>query len=287
MTKMMPGTLLAPCLLTASLLPQMAQAQGVDASVEKAIDIYECAGALSYGETAAERYRVSSEALWKDFERLENSSSVKSDASDLAVRKRWVRAARGKGPGSMHKHILSVARACEKQYAPKVISDPPVARKPGQYTQADLRYHIQQTGDYAAVADYIVHKYPGGKPLFSELPEGEFLGEFIRKIGAKGVRKFSDSAILGITRQHYWQYNPPATLIISAEYRKRLRARKYSQVQANNWARREQQARTARAQSGVYASPSIGRARTVFQTCTVTTVSGYGGGRVTKCKTYK
>jgi len=254
---------------------------------DRAFAVYECAGALTYGEGIGKKYQISSQSILAEFEALANARKIQKDPVDAAVRRHWFQQTKGQGPGAMNQHILSLARDCEKKYL-KILGKPAVSqkRKPGTYNTTDLRYHISQTGDYAAVADYIVHKYPRGKNHFSQIAEGEYLGEIIAKIGRKGVKKFSDAAVVGIVKQHYWQYNPPASLIIDAEYRRRLQVKKYNEAQAQQWARRAQQAREQRAQAGVYASPSIGKARTVFQTCTRTTYSGYGGGSTLECKTH-
>lgn len=254
---------------------------------DRAFAVYECAGALTYGEGLGKKYQISSQAILAEFEAFAKTYGVQKKPIDAAVRRNWFQQTKGQGSGAMNQHILSLASDCEKKYL-KTLGKPAVSqkRKPGTYNTADLRYHISRTGDYAAVADYIVHKYPRGRNHFSQIAEGEYLGEIIAKIGRKGVKKFSDAAVVGIVKQHYWQYNPPASSIIDAEYRRRLKVKKYNEAKAQQWARRARQAREQRSRNGVYASPSIGKARTIFQTCTRTTYSGYGGGTALKCKTH-
>ena len=46
------------------------------------------------------------------------------------------------------------------------------------------------------------------------------------------------SALITIVNRPLWQYNPPASKLAQAEYSRRLRARKYSQNEARNWAKR-------------------------------------------------
>ena len=106
--------------------------------------------------------------------------------------------------------------------------------------------------------------------------------------GASGLRRWSDEAIYAIANKHYWQYNPPATRLVDAEYRRRMRMMRQTQSEAQRWAQRaadDRAAQTRRANApyvGSLGSRSSSRPKPGSGVVVCTTYKGTGGGRVCK-----
>ncbi|MEH6759108.1 MAG: hypothetical protein V7676_16585 [Parasphingorhabdus sp.] len=296
MTNKVP--LLCLAVLAAFSIPAVASAQ--TANPQDRIDsIYECAQAIEVGEKEGNSYDVSSKFAWGYFDRILTGSGASENTAKANVTKQWLDYKASNGDRALLDHVLEAAGECETVLYEISSSDSdnsgsPVAtaaaaatQAPRSYSVADLRYHVQETGDYASVADYIVERYPYGKKLIDEIPEGNLLGELVVEAGAKGVTRFSDAAVVALANQYYWQYNPPATRIIFAEYQRRLRVRKYTENEGKQWAARAAKERAAQAASAASGSSSEQRTpRQKFKTCTTTTYSGVGGGTAISCKDY-
>ena len=131
------------------------------------------------------------------------------------------------GRKALDRYVLSVAQDCSDLYrelAEREAADVEGQLNPqGTLTAAALRSYATRTGDYGEVANYLVYYYPYGKDLFQPNEDGDLLGQLIVEAGATGLRGWSDEAIYAIANGHYWQYNPPATRLVFAEYQRRMR----------------------------------------------------------------
>ncbi|WP_170304694.1 hypothetical protein [Croceicoccus estronivorus] len=264
---------------------------------ETADYIYECGLALDWGEQHAQQsYRVDSVFTQKHLDSvISRNKGVSEDTSAANIKKLWSDTAKSDGQAGLRTYILDTARDCEQIYLELLAQErggsaQPAPQPPANestqisqnFTAADLRNYVRRTGNHAAVADYIVYKYPNGKDPFGDSPEGELLGELIVEIGAKGVIRFSDAAILAIIGNHYWQYNPPASRIAEAEYQRRLRVRKYNAAQSRSWAERAAADRARQAREA-NAKPvgSLGRHCEKYYD---PGGPGVGGAWITKCR---
>ncbi|WP_339827694.1 hypothetical protein [uncultured Parasphingorhabdus sp.] len=300
LTNIVPLSCLAG--LAALSIPAAASAQTAHAQ-DRVDSIYECAQAIQVGEEQGNSYDVSSTFARGYLDRVLGQGGASKSTAKTNVTRQWLDYKAKNGERALLDHVLEAADECEavlyeiaaddsynsrgSVVAVAAAAAAPAAEAPDSYSVADLRYHVQETGDYAAVADYIVERYPYGKKLMEEIPEGNLLGELVVETGAKGVTRFSDAAVVALANQYYWQYNPPATRIIFAEYQRRLRVRKYTENEGKQWAARAAKDRAAQAASAASGSSSGQRTpRQKFKTCTTTTYSGVGGGTAISCKDY-
>ncbi len=164
-----------------------------------------------------------------------------------------------------------------------------------RFTAADgdpVRDYAERTRDYAGSADYIVTQMPGGRSLYEDSPLGDLLGELVVAAGEKGLREFSEYAISNMVLKKYWSYNPPASLLVEAEYTRRQRMARKA---ADDEEERRERARSelARRQAGASApyvgsaGPGAGSSANSVNSgkvCTESYLSGYGGGTVIRCK---
>lgn len=234
--------------------------------------LFECGVALHVSETKGIKLPITSKFANDHFVKETGGSEEVQERADAEVRRIWKQIRKEKGQAGLEAYVLGTARDCSdlyqelaarkagtykpgapnaatrqasaqapqqtRQQAPQQASAPMQLNSLGTLSAASLRAHVAQTGDYAAVADYLVYHYPYGKDLFKPNADGDYLGEIIAQIGAKGVRSFSDEAIYAIAYKHYWQYNPPASRIIDAEYTRRMRAKRQSVDEGRRWAER-------------------------------------------------
>ncbi|RJX67871.1 hypothetical protein D6858_07860 [Tsuneonella suprasediminis] len=256
--------------------------------------LFECGAALNVSESKGIKLPISSKFATDHFVKETGGSEEVQERADAEVRRTWTRIRKEKGQAGLEAYVLGTARDCSDLYqelaarkagtykpgarnaatrqasaqapqqapkqAPKQASAPMQLNSLGTLSAASLRAHVAKTGDYAAVADYLVYHYPYGKDLFKPNEDGDYLGEIIAQIGAKGVRSFSDEAIYAIAYKHYWQYNPPASRIIEAEYTRRLRAKRQSVDEGRRWAERAAADRAQKArQANARPVGSIGR----------------------------
>ncbi len=191
----------------------------------------------------------------------------------------------GKRRGAAEDYIVDLARECEdltiQREANRIEAErAEAASRP--ITVADLRAHFEANRNLPVIVDYILDRYPGGKPLMGDpIPEGEFLAELLLKVGEQGVKALSDSALVTIVNRPFWQYNPPASRLAQAEYSRRLRARKYSQAEARKWAKRvEDERRQSLRQAARRTAERWGGGIT----CTNEAPSGLEGKSYNSCK---
>lgn len=234
--------------------PECAEAN--DIAQRATNDIYECGQAMDWGkQMAGQRYQIDSKVVWDHLDsEIRSKGTHIGDAAD-AVKVMWKKKRAKDGASNLRSYILAKASACDKQYASIASAKASLASNAsGQPTLAGskrlnapaLKYYLQQTEDYTGVADYIVALMPNGKNLMGDSPEGDLLGEMIAERGAKGAKVFSDAVIVATLNRRYWQYNPPASIIVENEYRRRMRALKYSQDQARRMVQREEEERLER-----------------------------------------
>lgn len=224
--------------------------------------IYECANSLEWAEQNADtRHPVTSDMVWANYDSYKRVNAVSEAASKAELDLYWDEILSDEGPEALREMIVFTAGVCAQDYS-ELLEQGPLATgaapsfgadaEPARYSAAQLQDYVDQTGDYASVADYIVHDMPDGKDPFGQSAEGEMLGRMVVDAGAKGVIRFSDDAILAMVGARYWQYNPPASRIVEDEYRRRLSVRNYSAAQGKSWTERAardraEQARLARA----------------------------------------
>lgn len=262
---------------------------------------YECAMALEFAAKKQVRLPVSAENVKARFSKATGNDPAVRQRAEKAVAATWRGLQKDNGSGGLSRYILAIAQDCSDQYnptaAPRTAAAPPAAAPPaaaregemnalGTLSAASLRAYAQRTGDYGAVADYLVYHYPYGKDLFKDNADGDLLSKIIVEQGAAGLRKWSDEAVYAIANKFYWQYNPPATRLIFAEYQRRMRVMRQTEAEAQRWAQRAADDRAAQARqanarpvgslgSGRSSSPSRGSG---VYSCT--TYKGTGGGRV-------
>ena len=266
-----------------------------EAVEDDADEIWECAAAIGVAEDMGVKLPVSSELVIDDFVRITRGSLAAEDSADAEVRRYWTAIREQRGQSGLQDHVLETARDCadlyvqaatlkqqsggQQQTASTQVQD---LNSLGTLSAASLRAYAEQTGDAGAVADYLVYHYPYGKDLFKPNEDGDYLGELIASIGAAGVKKFSDEAIYAIAYKHYWQYNPPASRIVDAEYRRRLRVQRQTVEEGQRWAQRAAEDRARRAREA-NAKPvgSLGKSCEVIYR---PAEPGIAGSRVVKCR---
>lgn len=254
--------------------------------------IYECALALDFAARSGVSLPVSSGRAMAQFGELTGNDPTLRKRAERAVDAIWTEYRKESGREALDRYKLSVAQDCSDLYVElaeqEAVEVEGQLNSMGTLSAAALRSYAARTGDYGEVANYLVYNYPYGKDLFKPNADGDLLGQLIVEAGPSGLRKWSDEAIYAIATKHYWQYNPPATRLLEAEYRRRLRAKRQSDAEARAWAQRaaDDRARQARQANAPYVG-SIGRGRASnpkpgsgVYTCT--TYKGTGGGRVCK-----
>jgi hypothetical protein len=196
------------------------------------------------------------------------------------------------GRPALERYVLSVAQDCSDLYVELAERDAAAVEGElnslGTLSAAALRSYATRTGDLGEIANYLVYNYPYGKDLFKPNEDGDLLGQLVVEAGASGLRRWSDEAIYAIANKHYWQYNPPATRLVDAEYRRRMRMMRQTQSEAQRWAQRAADDRAAQARRanapyvGSLGSGSSSRPKPGSGVVVCTTYKGTGGGRVCK-----
>lgn len=236
--------------LPAALAAQVSEEQ------QEAVLIYECGKSLVWAEAYSDEVlRVTSDEVWAHFDQFAASRSISEAKASIALDSYWQEIYDEDGAEGLESMIMMVALSCEDKYLKRreqVSADAQESRLVRDLNVEQLQSLLDRTGDASSVADYIVYQMPNGKDPFADSPKGGLLGQLVVDAGAEGIRRFSDAAILAMVGAHYWQYNPPASRLVDAEYRRRLRARNYSEAQGRSWtqraaADRAEQARLAKA----------------------------------------
>lgn len=145
-----------------------------------------------------------------------------------------------------------------------------------------LRSHYEQNRNARLIVDYITGRYPSGKRLMGDpVPEMEYLGEFVVAVSDQAMRSLSDAALLTMVNNQYWQYNPPASRKVMAEYRRRLRVQRYNDREAKLWADRIERER--RSELATMANRMAERWGTSIK-CTNVAPQGVNGSSYTSCR---
>lgn len=262
---------------------------------------YECAQAFDFAAKKGVRLSVTSQVAMAEFDAVTARDSSLRKPAITAVTAVWNDYLEANGRKSLDRYILGVAQDCADYYGAKAARQQPASAQQtdpregelntlGTLSVGALAAYFERTGDAPAVADYLVYHYPYGKDLFKPNEDGEFLSQLIVQAGKDGLRRWSDEAVFAIANKFYWQYNPPATRLIFAEYQRRMRQMRMNEAQAEQWAQRAaddraQQARMANAKPvGSLGNGNRSATRgTGIVVCT--TYKGYAGG--TACKEEK
>ena len=282
-----PGVLAlgaAACLLVA--------AAPLRANTEDAELIYECGLAMQFAEKEDIQLPVSSNRAMGHFAEVTRNDPNLRNEADRQVRAVWDGMRKSDGRPALERYVLSVAQDCSDLYVELAERDAAAVEGElnslGTLSAAALRSYATRTGDLGEIANYLVYNYPYGKDLFKPNEDGDLLGQLVVEAGASGLRRWSDEAIYAIANKHYWQYNPPATRLVDAEYRRRMRMMRQTQSEAQRWAQRaaDDRAAQARRANAPYVG-SIGRGSSSRPTpgsgvVVCTTYKGTGGGRVCK-----
>jgi len=248
--------LLTSFVLTSSMIAIAAPARASD----EAELMYECSVALEYSAKKGERQPISSDVPQARFDALTRNDSPRLKKAKADVEAVWSAVRKRTGGDGFHDYVLGVAKDCADYFSSSAVAKKTSPRSEPQLSAnstmsaSALRAHVERTGDFAAVAYYLVYHYPRGKDLFQDNADGDYLGQIIVEVGAAGLRRFSDEAIYTIANKHYWQYNPPATRLVWAEYQRRLRVKRQTENAAQQWAKRaaDDRAEQARAASASY-----------------------------------
>ena len=241
------GSLLA---LPGALAAQVSEEQ------QEAVLIYECGKSLVWAEAYSDEVlRVTSDEVWAHFDQFAASHSISEAKAAIALNGYWQEIYDEDGAEELASMIMMAALSCEDKYLKRreqVAAASEAGRLVRELSVEQLQSLLERTDDAPSVADYIVYQMPNGKDPFADSPKGELLGRLVVDAGASGIRRFSDAAILAMVGARYWQYNPAATRLVDAEYRRRLRDRNYSEAQGRSWthraaADRAEQARLAKA----------------------------------------
>ena len=282
-----PGVLAlgaAACLLVA--------AAPLRANTEDAELIYECGLAMQFAEKEDIQLPVSSNRAMGHFAEVTRNDPNLRNEADRQVRAVWDGMRKSDGRPALERYVLSVAQDCSDLYVELAERDAAAVEGElnslGTLSAAALRSYATRTGDLGEIANYLVYNYPYGKDLFKPNEDGDLLGQLVVEAGASGLRRWSDEAIYAIANKHYWQYNPPATRLVDAEYRRRMRMMRQTQSEAQRWAQRaaDDRAQKARQANAPYVG-SLGtgkpyRPNQGSGVVVCTTYKGTGGGTVCK-----
>lgn len=278
-------------IFTASLCTGLITAPAL-ADTDNAEVIYECALALDFATKKRVNLPVSSGRAMAQFGEVTGSDPQLRKQAQQAVDTIWAEFRQQNGSKALDQYILGVAQDCSDLY--QELAEKEASETEGQLNSlgtlsaAALRSYATRTGDSAEVANYLVYYYPYGKDLFKPNEDGDLLGQLIVQAGANGLRRWSNEAVYAIANKHYWQYNPPATRLIFAEYQRRMRMMRQTEAEAQRWAQRAADDRAAQArQANASYVGSLGtgkpyKPKSGSGVYVCTTHSGTGGGRVCK-----
>ena len=286
-----PPAIAAAIVLGASLAVLLSSAPA-RASEDDAELIYECGLAMEFAAKKGATLPVSAGRAMSHFGDVTGNDPNSRNQADQAIRAIWDEYKERDGRKALDRYILSVAQDCSDLYVE--LAEREAAEVEGQLNSlgtlsaAALRSYATRTGDYGEVANYLVYYYPYGKDLFQPNEDGDLLGQLIVEVGAAGLRRWSDEAIYAIANGHYWQYNPPATRLVFAEYQRRMRMMRQTEAEAQRWAQRAaaDRAEKARQANAPYVG-SLGTGKPYKPkpgsgVVVCTTHKGTGGGRVCK-----
>lgn len=261
-----------------------ATAQQASDSQMMANDHFACASVMEYAVQNGRRLPVDSSIVWQLLDRVLAKGGTSEQAALEYTKAEWQAFGYQRDaeieaqPAKFYTYVMGMADECADIYGILVERE---ASKPRELGVTDFDYHMKTTSNPGPIFDYVISRYPGGKSLMGEkIPEGEYLGELVVQIGKQGIMRLSDQVLLAMNNRTYWQYNPPATRIVSAEYQRRLRVRKYDNREAAKWARRAQEDRMAEMQS--QAARMAERWGTSIE-CTNTSPRGLLGKSYTSC----
>lgn len=254
--------------------------------------IYECALALDFAAKKRVNLPVTSGRAMAQFGAVTGNDPQLRQQAQQAVDAVWADYKQQNGRKALDLYVLGVAQDCSDLY--QELAEKEAAETEGQLNSlgtlsaAALRSYATRTGDSAEVANYLVYYYPHGKDLFKPNEDGDLLGQLIVEAGPSGLIRWSDEAVYLIANKHYWQYNPPATRLIFAEYQRRMRLMRQTEAEAQRWAERAADDRAARARQAN--APYVGslgtgkpyKPKPGSGVYVCTTHSGTGGGRVCK-----
>jgi hypothetical protein len=262
------------------------------ANTEDAELIYECGLAMQFAEKEDIQLPVSSNRAMGHFAEVTRNDPNLRNEADRQVRAVWDGMRKSDGRPALERYVLSVAQDCSDLYVELAERDAAAVEGElnslGTLSAAALRSYATRTGHLGEIANYLVYNYPYGKDLFKPNEDGDLLGQLVVEAGASGLRRWSDEAIYAIANKHYWQYNPPATRLVDAEYRRRMRMMRQTQSEAQRWAQRAADDRAAQARRanapyvGSLGSGSSSRPKSGSGVVVCTTYKGTGGGRVCK-----
>lgn len=269
----------------------------VQANSEVAELTYECAQAFDFAAKKGVRLPVGSQVAMAEFDAVTARDSSLREPAVAAVTAVWDDYLEANGRKSLDRYIIGVAQDCADYYGAKAAQQQASAQQAdpregelntlGTLSVGALTAYFERTGDAPAVADYLVYHYPYGKDLFKPNEDGEFLSQLIVQAGKDGLRRWSDEAVFAIANKFYWQYNPPATRLIFAEYQRRMRQMRMNEAQAERWAQRAaddraQQARMANAKPVGSLGNGNKSATRGSGIVVCTAYAGLGGGTVCK-----
>ena len=261
----------------------LVSAAPLHANTEDAELIYECGLAMQFAEKKDVQLTIPANRAMGHFAEVTRNDPNLRNEADRQIRAVWDGMRKSDGRPALERYILYVELA--ERDAAAVEGE---LNSLGTLSAAALRSYATRTGDLGEIANYLVYNYPSGKDLFKPNEDGDLLGQLVVEAGASGLRRWSDEAIYAIANKHYWQYNPPATLLVDAEYRRRMRMMRQTQSEAQRWAQRaaDDRAAQARRANAPYVG-SIGRGSSSRPTpgsgvVVCTTHKGIGGGRVCK-----
>ncbi|KEO88650.1 hypothetical protein EH31_16990 [Erythrobacter longus] len=273
-------------------LALLAPSTPVSAQAEDSELIYECALVLEFA--AKNRMNLSTPAsrVMAHYGEVTGNDAQIRQQDAQTIEATWAEYRGQNGRKALDRYKLSVAQDCSDAYdelaqreAAEVEGE---LNSLGTLSAAALRSFATRTGDFGEVANYLVYYYPYGKNLFQPNEDGDLLGQLVVEAGAAGLRRWSDEAIYAIANKSYWQYNPPATRLVFAEYQRRMRMMRQTESEAQRWAQRaaDDRAEQARRADAPYVG-SLGtgkpyKPKSGSGVYVCTTYQGTGGGRVCK-----
>lgn len=280
------------CILAACAAAAPAASVNAAEVSDEAEMMLECALALDFAAKKNVNLPVSGGKAIAQFGVLTGNDAALRSQAEKSIDAIWADLKKKSGRRALDEYIVGVAQDCAVQFTE--LAEAESAKYEGELNAAGtlsanaLRAYTNRTGDYAAVADYMVYHYPYGKDLFKDNADGDYLGQIIVEVGASGLRRMSDEAIFAIANKYYWQYNPPATRLVFAEYQRRMRVMRFNEAEAQRWAQRAADDRAAKARSasaGYVGSLGNGtkyRPKQGSGVVVCTQYSGTGGGTVCK-----
>ncbi|WP_233994158.1 hypothetical protein [Porphyrobacter sp. AAP60] len=247
----------------------------------------ECASAMKFSEDNGEPLRFSSAVLFEEFLELERKHGVSREIAAKWAQQQFDTLTAGKTESAAEDYVFDLAVMCEEltieREDRRIAAERQQAHEQGgEINVPFLRQHMAANRNPRLIADYIVDRHPGGKGRMGDpIPEGEYLGELVVEIGKLGVQALSDAAIVAMITDPFWQYNPPATRLVTEEYQRRLRVMKFNARDAQAWAGRVQAERRSEMES--MAARSAERWGSSVK-CTNVAPNGLEGKSYTSCR---